>query len=138
LQLLRDIKTVPLHGGAVGSIFLGVGTANVNLFLGAREWSDLQGSQSDVLRAGQKHIQVLLSEFGVVVDDLGEVNQTDFSRGFRASLFEDCVDDVEEDRSILINSFGVNILSLDSAGSLEVTSLSLALVLTDHGGLGSN
>lgn len=78
-------------------------------------------------------MQVLLSELGVVVDDLGQVDQADLGGGFGAPVFEDRFDYAEEDWRAFIDRLLVEFLGLDGGGRLEIAGFALGLVLADLG-----
>jgi len=93
LQLLRNIKRVPFHWSTVSSVLLSVRAGDVHFLLSARQGTNLKRGQTNVLGAAEQHLEVLLSEIGVVVDDLRQVNQTDLSGRLRASLLENSLND---------------------------------------------
>lgn len=59
------------------------------------------------------------------------MDQSNLTGSLGAPLLKDRVDDVEEDWSVLFNRLSVQLLSLNSASSLEISGFSLTLVLRD-------
>ena len=108
LKGLTDKEGVPLLGSAICSVLLSVGSGHVDLFLGARERVHLQCGRSDVLRAGKKNLKIFLGEVGIEVHNLCEVDESNFEGCLRSLRLENRVDDLEEHRSILINSLLVD------------------------------